>query len=158
MWLRDWRRSLNRAASAFRLGSTKTATGKIELDAEDMGEQELKNIARPVRVYRLKLDPPNLPPPNSTPDGSLQQCLPYYPCRARRPSVQRPRSLTRISQRRSRPPCATFIAQTSSRETLCCVRESTISVTSAGPPELQAWLSEAARAMFSNPRDEKLYE
>jgi adenylate cyclase len=41
------------------------ATGKIELDAEDMGEQELKKIARPVRVYRLKMDPPNLPPPNS---------------------------------------------------------------------------------------------
>jgi hypothetical protein len=30
-----------------------------------MGEQKLKNIARPVRVYRLKLDPPNLPPPDS---------------------------------------------------------------------------------------------
>ena len=41
------------------------ATGKIELNADDMGEQELKNIARQVRVYRLKLDPPNLPPPNS---------------------------------------------------------------------------------------------
>ena len=30
-----------------------------------MGEQELKNIARPVRVYRLKLDQANLPSPNS---------------------------------------------------------------------------------------------
>jgi TolB-like protein len=30
-----------------------------------MGEQELKNVARPVRVYRLKLDPANLPSPNS---------------------------------------------------------------------------------------------
>ena len=29
------------------------------------GEQELKNIARPVRVYRLKLDQANLPSPNS---------------------------------------------------------------------------------------------
>jgi hypothetical protein len=30
-----------------------------------MGEQKLKNIVRPVRIYRLKLDPPNLSPPNS---------------------------------------------------------------------------------------------
>jgi adenylate cyclase len=29
------------------------ATGKIALDAKDMGEQSLKNIARPVRAYRV---------------------------------------------------------------------------------------------------------
>jgi class 3 adenylate cyclase len=29
------------------------AAGNIELDVEDIGEQELKNIARPVRVYRI---------------------------------------------------------------------------------------------------------
>ncbi len=29
------------------------AVGKIELQAQDMGEQELRNICRPVRVYRL---------------------------------------------------------------------------------------------------------
>jgi class 3 adenylate cyclase len=29
------------------------AAGSIALDGEDIGEQELKNIARPVRVYRL---------------------------------------------------------------------------------------------------------
>jgi adenylate cyclase len=31
------------------------AAGKLALDAEDMGDQSLKNIARPVRVYRVAL-------------------------------------------------------------------------------------------------------
>jgi class 3 adenylate cyclase len=30
--------------------------GNIALDGEDLGEQELKNIARPVRVYRLNME------------------------------------------------------------------------------------------------------
>jgi adenylate cyclase len=33
------------------------AVGNIAFDAEDMGEQKLKNIARPVRVYHLNLSP-----------------------------------------------------------------------------------------------------
>jgi adenylate cyclase len=32
------------------------AAGKLDLDFEDMGEQALKNIARPVRVYRIASD------------------------------------------------------------------------------------------------------
>src|SRR5215813_14113252 len=32
------------------------ATGKLDLLFEDMGEQSLKNIARSVRVYRVRLD------------------------------------------------------------------------------------------------------
>src|SRR5215472_2676703 len=32
------------------------AAGKLDLAFEDMGEQSLKNIARPVRVYRIRLD------------------------------------------------------------------------------------------------------
>jgi TolB-like protein/class 3 adenylate cyclase len=32
------------------------ATGKLDLTFEDMGEQALKNITRPVRVYRVRLD------------------------------------------------------------------------------------------------------
>jgi class 3 adenylate cyclase len=31
------------------------ASGKIALDAQDMGEQALKNIARPVRAYRVSI-------------------------------------------------------------------------------------------------------
>ena len=31
------------------------AAGKLDLAFEDMGEQQLKNIARPVRVYRVRL-------------------------------------------------------------------------------------------------------
>jgi adenylate cyclase len=33
------------------------ASGKLDLDFEDMGEQALKNIARPVRVYRVATGP-----------------------------------------------------------------------------------------------------
>ena len=30
--------------------------GRIELACHDIGEQQLKNIARPVRAYRIRLD------------------------------------------------------------------------------------------------------
>jgi adenylate cyclase len=32
------------------------AAGKLDLDFEDVGEQQLKNIARPMRVYRVRAD------------------------------------------------------------------------------------------------------
>jgi adenylate cyclase len=43
--------------------------GKLDIDFEDTGEQQLKNIMRPVRVYRIRFDaaakpPPMLPLPN----------------------------------------------------------------------------------------------
>ena len=31
------------------------AAGKLDLAFEDMGEQQLRNIARPVRVYRVSI-------------------------------------------------------------------------------------------------------
>jgi adenylate cyclase len=34
------------------------SVGKLELAFEDIGEQQLKNIARPVRVYRIRLEAP----------------------------------------------------------------------------------------------------
>jgi adenylate cyclase len=37
---------------------------KLDVDFEDAGEQQLKNIARPVRIYRLRLDKPALPLPD----------------------------------------------------------------------------------------------
>ena len=40
------------------------AAGRLDLAFEDMGEQQLKNIARPVRVYRLN---PTSPQPNPPP-------------------------------------------------------------------------------------------
>ena len=48
------------------------AAGKIDLAFEDMGEQQLKNIARPVRVYRVRghAVPTHAPPP------ALSQPLP----------------------------------------------------------------------------------
>jgi adenylate cyclase len=41
------------------------STGKIELNAEDMGEQALKNIARLVHVYRIIVDPRRVAEPLS---------------------------------------------------------------------------------------------
>ena len=36
------------------------AAGRLDLTFEDMGEQALKNIARPVRVYRVRAESPHL--------------------------------------------------------------------------------------------------
>ena len=41
------------------------AAGRLDLAFEDMGEQELKNIARPVRVYRVRPEGPLPKPPRS---------------------------------------------------------------------------------------------
>lgn len=35
---------------------------KLALDYEDMGEQTVKNIAKPIRVYRVHLEPEGIPP------------------------------------------------------------------------------------------------
>jgi adenylate cyclase len=51
---RDWQYQV---ASASRRGSREDAAGKLDLAFEDIGEQQLKNIARPVRVYRLVTAP-----------------------------------------------------------------------------------------------------
>ena len=45
------------------------ATGRLDLALEDMGYQALKNIARPVRVYRLRLESPLSSPPLPGLDG-----------------------------------------------------------------------------------------
>jgi adenylate cyclase len=37
-------------------GVYEDAEGKLDVAFEDTGEQQLKNIARPVRVYRVRLD------------------------------------------------------------------------------------------------------
>ena len=44
------------------------AAGKLDLTFDDIGEQQLKNIARPVRVYRVSVagtHPPPSPPPRA---------------------------------------------------------------------------------------------
>jgi adenylate cyclase len=44
------------------------AAGKLDLAFEDIGEQQLKNIARPVRVYRVVMGArPAMPPPGINP-------------------------------------------------------------------------------------------
>src|SRR6516165_3026028 len=63
--------SPNPAGSASR--TTPFARGKVEAEFADMGEQSLKNIARPLRVYRVEpaagtkqtvTSPPALPVPD----------------------------------------------------------------------------------------------
>jgi adenylate cyclase len=44
------------------------ATGKIALEAQDMGEQSLKNIARPVRAYRVSMGAARSGPPETEGD------------------------------------------------------------------------------------------
>jgi adenylate cyclase len=53
--------------------------GKIDLAFEDGGEQELKNIERPVRVYRTRLDRTTVSPPTrpAMPDKPSIAVLPF---------------------------------------------------------------------------------
>src|SRR5438132_2304878 len=44
------------------------AAGRLNLAFEDMGEQALKNIARPVRAYRVRPQSPLPSPPPRSPD------------------------------------------------------------------------------------------
>jgi len=44
---------------------------KLDIDLEDLGEHELKNIARPVRVFRIPIDSPETPPGERA--GGFQQ-------------------------------------------------------------------------------------
>ena len=46
------------------------AAGRLDLAFEDMGEQALKNIARPVRVYRVRPEGPLPGPPPRAGEGS----------------------------------------------------------------------------------------
>src|SRR3954453_1720227 len=46
------------------------AAGRLDLDFEDIGEPALKNIARPVRVYRVTAKTPHPDPPPPAGEGS----------------------------------------------------------------------------------------
>jgi adenylate cyclase len=53
--------------------------GKIDVSFEDTGEQRLKNIARPVRVYRVRFEQPgNSPVPLTLPDKPSIAALPFH--------------------------------------------------------------------------------
>jgi len=60
--------------------------GKLILDCLDLGNKYLKNIARPVRVYKVQIEPKAVPshPPVEQPPGKrwLFLCLTYLqsPC------------------------------------------------------------------------------
>jgi TolB-like protein/tetratricopeptide (TPR) repeat protein len=51
-------------------------TGKIDLAFEDMGEQALKNIVRPLRVYRVRSDGPLPSPPPRAGEGRVGGAAP----------------------------------------------------------------------------------
>ena len=51
--------------------------GKLALDVSDMGEQQLKNIAQPVRVYSVRLDGTRERPALALPDKPSIAVLPF---------------------------------------------------------------------------------
>ena len=55
MWRRGWRRSPNPAASWFRAVVHDQVRDKLSFGFEDLGEQTVKNIARPIGVHRVSL-------------------------------------------------------------------------------------------------------
>src|SRR3989440_4429348 len=48
----DWKRSPNRAAFACQ---PQFATDRLDLTLDDLGDRSLKNIARPIRVFRVRV-------------------------------------------------------------------------------------------------------
>ena len=55
------------------------AAGKFDLTFDDIGEQNLKNIARPVRVYRVRLAAAEKRMPKLTPSESGHSLCPINP-------------------------------------------------------------------------------
>jgi adenylate cyclase len=51
--------------------------GKLDLEVSDMGEQQLKNIAQPVRVYSVRLDGASVRPALALPDKPSIAVLPF---------------------------------------------------------------------------------
>jgi TolB-like protein/class 3 adenylate cyclase len=55
------------------------AAGRLDLTFEDLGEQTLKNIARPVRVYRVRLTPTETTPKTALSESAPVLALPDKP-------------------------------------------------------------------------------
>src|SRR6267154_6750603 len=55
------------------------AAGRLDLVFEDLGEQSLKNIARPVRVYRIRPTSPHPNPPPLAGEGAQRTSSPNHP-------------------------------------------------------------------------------
>ena len=55
MWQHGWRRWPSRVASWFRAVVHDQVRDKLSFGFEDMGEQSVKNIARPIGVHRVSL-------------------------------------------------------------------------------------------------------
>src|SRR4051812_13321073 len=71
------------------------AAGRLDIEFEDLGEQELKNIARRLQVYRVKLPSPDSDPAGSSPgatgtagqDGGTAAPRPLFAVRSAKPSI-----------------------------------------------------------------------
>jgi class 3 adenylate cyclase len=84
------------------------AAGKLDLTFEDLGEQSLKNIARPVRVYRVRLataeNTPKVTPFESGPALTLRINPPSPCCRSKTCQATRSRNISLTAWlRRSSP-------------------------------------------------------
>jgi adenylate cyclase len=73
--------------------------GKLALDITDMGEQRLKNIAQPVRVYGVRCETVSADPALSLPDKPSIAVLPFNNMKNR---TILPTAWSRTSSRRSR--------------------------------------------------------
>src|SRR3954447_2952116 len=55
------------------------AVGKLAIAAEDLGEQTLKNLPRPVRVFRVRPSEAGTPSPSLTASAAPPPALPDHP-------------------------------------------------------------------------------
>ena len=72
-----WRHSPAPARSAFPTTPTSRSRASSTLEVSDMGEQQLKNIAQPVRVYGVRLDGAATRPALALPDKPSIAVLPF---------------------------------------------------------------------------------
>src|SRR5258708_5511780 len=82
MWQRVWRDWRSPAAFASLMTRTGRFGGKFDVTLEDAGERQLKNIARPVRVFQVALDGARPAKPISQPHDEASAVLRRWSTRA----------------------------------------------------------------------------
>ena len=68
--------------------------GRIDAEFVDLGEKDLKNIARPVRVYAVKTGAPRLRPPPAIRKNKARPASRSSSCRSPTSAAIRPRSIS----------------------------------------------------------------
>ena len=105
------------------------AAGKLELSFEDMGERALKNIARPVRAYRIVTGPMSAPPQTTAlplPDKPSIAVLPFANMSGDPEQEYSPTAWSRRSRRRF-PGCPGCLSSRAIRASLIRARRLTLS-------------------------------